>query len=154
MTDLFSGALNQGAPRPPQTHNCTGPGCFTCRAMAHIPATPYAGTSGWSGSDTSKARAVDADQSGITASRQRQTLTYLEQRGAMGATWRELADATDWHHGTASGVLSVLHKTGAITRLAMSRDRCKVYVLPAYVHGRRTEGHGREHTCPACGHTY
>jgi hypothetical protein len=45
-------------------------------------------------------------------------------------TWKELAVETGWHHGTASGVLSVLHicKEGAIVRTYTTRNRCKVYV--------------------------
>lgn len=156
MTDLFGGALDQEGPRP-MTHACTGDGCLTCRVIARIPATPYAGTSGWSGSDTSRERALNADASGVTSLRQQQALTYLEGVGAVGTTWKELSNATGWHHGTSSGTLSVLHKEGMIVRLAQVRDRCKVYVLPIYVNGRRTEAQGRPkdlHQCPSCGHTF
>jgi hypothetical protein len=107
------------------------------------PLTPYAGTSGWSGSETSARRAIEADGDGTTRKRQRDALRAL--RGAMGhgCTWKELAAHTGWHHGTASGTLSVLHKEGAIARLSLARDRCKVYVLPEYVGDRPTEPHGR-----------
>lgn len=60
-----------------------------------------------------------------------------------GATWQEVALAIGLHHGAASGALSVLHKTGHIARLAETRTRCKVYVLPQYVLDRPTEPHGR-----------
>lgn len=116
------------------------------------PLLPYAGTSGWSGSDTSKARAVTADRDGTTSARQKAVLELLSWQGSLGVTWREVADRLDLHHGSASGVLSVLHKEGVIARLAEARDRCKVYVLPSYVEGRATEPHGRKaHACPNCG---
>lgn len=107
------------------------------------PVLPYAGTSGWSGSDTSRARALEADASGVTGRRQRDTLALLDRVGPWGVTWAELSRLLGCHHGTASGVLSVLHKTGRIARLAERRDRCKVYVRPEYVSDRETEPHGR-----------
>jgi hypothetical protein len=120
---------------------------------AEIPVLPYAGTSGWSGSPTSHARAVTADQSGTTSARQETVLGLLEYVGPFGVTWKELAEATDWHHGTASWALSVLHKDGMIARLATSRSRCRVYVLPEYVGDRETESHGRKaRACSNCGH--
>lgn len=118
-----------------------------------IPLLPYAGTSGWSGSATSHARAVNADRDGTTSAHQQRALESLSWRGSDGVTWRELADEYGWHHGTASGVLSVLHKEGVIARLSISRSRCKVYVLPDYVDGRDTERHGRKpRPCSNCGH--
>lgn len=119
-----------------------------------IPLLPYAGTSGWSGSETSHARAFSADRNGTTSDAQRKALESLAWRCSEGVTWRELADEYGWHHGTASGVLSVLHKEGFIARLSTSRQRCKVYVLPRWVDGRETEKHGRKpRPCSKCGHT-
>lgn len=105
---------------------------------------PYAGTSGWSGSDTSRERALEADRTGVTGRRQRDVLAFLAGAGPWGVTWVELAACLDCHHGTASGVLSVLHKGGRIARLSERRNRCKVYVLPEHVWGRETEPHGRK----------
>lgn len=107
------------------------------------PELPYAGTSGWSGSDTSQARAHDADTTGATGRRQRDALAYLAGAGPHGATWRDIATNLGLHHGGASGVLSVLHKTHHVARLTQTRDRCKIYVLPDHVNGRETEAHGR-----------
>lgn len=107
------------------------------------PELPYAGTSGWAGSDTSRERALEADRTGVTGRRQQAVLAFLEGAGPWGVTWAELADVLEIHHGSASGVLSVLHKTGHVARLAVRRGRCKVYVLPAYVNGRDVEAHGR-----------
>jgi len=114
---------------------------------------PYNGTSGWSGSETSRERALDNDSSGQTKTNQNRTLRYLQEAGHAGLTWKELADLTDWHHGTSSGVLSVLHKEGIIYRLLEKRNRCKVYVHPDYRNGREHEPQGRKQKqCPKCGH--
>jgi len=104
---------------------------------------PYGDSSGWSGSETSKARADQADKSGVTGVRQAETLDLVATADLNGLTWKELADETGWHHGTASGVLSVLHKTGHLARLKQTRNRCKIYVTPRNVLGRETETHGR-----------
>lgn len=103
------------------------------------PITPYAGTSGWSGTDTSHDRAVEDDRDGSTTRRQRFVLWALSNAGSRGRTWRELADVTGMHHGQASGALTVLHKVGRVCRLTEKRDRCRVYVLPEHVDGRETE---------------
>jgi hypothetical protein len=117
------------------------------------PVLPYAGTSGWSGTETSKDRAVTADRSGETSKRQRQTIRTLKVQTTWGITWKELSEIMGWHHGTSSGVLSVLHKADKIARLREKRDKCRVYVLKEYVNGRETDSQGRKpKECPNCGH--
>lgn len=120
--------------------------CLWCNPL---PVLPYAGTSGWSGSDTSKARAVEADRDGTTTARQMRTLTLLRDAGVTGLTWKEMSDITGEHHGQVSGSLSNLHKEGLIARLSESRLRCKVYVLPEHVNGRDTEPFGRKPSAPS-----
>ena len=120
-------------------------------ALLNQPELPYNGTSGHSGTNTSKERALHADRSGKTALRQAQALNLLSQREMTGLTWKELSEITGLHHGTASGVLSVLHKTGRIARLKESRDGCKVYVDVSCVEGRLVEKQGRKKCCPHCG---
>lgn len=115
------------------------------------PELPYNGTSGHSGTDTSKARAVSSDRSGKTALRQAQALNLLAEQTFHGLTWKELSERTGLHHGTASGVLSVLHKAGRIARLRESRNGCKVYVDLRCVNGRQVEFQGRKKNCPHCG---
>jgi len=107
-----------------------------------LPVLPYAGTSGYSGSDTSEARARRDDRSGKTKDRQHTVMTTLASAGRHGMTWKELATRHGWHHGQASGALSVLHKEKLICRLSERRERCKVYVTPGYVFDRQTEPHG------------
>ena len=109
--------------------------------FADEPVLPYSGTSGWSGSDTSRDRAERSDKDGTTSQRQREVTRYLGAAGSDGMTWRDLSEQTGWHHGTASGALSVLHKEGTIVRLTERRDRCQVYVLPEWVQGRETAQH-------------
>ena len=114
---------------------------------------PYNGSSGWSGTDTSKERADEADEYGRTAQTQAFVFRYLMQRGSTGATWKEIAEASGWHHGTVSGALSVLHKESKIARLLERRSRCRVYVHPYYINGRETDSQGRKpKACPNCGH--
>ena len=120
-------------------------------ALLNQPQLPYNQTSGHSGTDTSRERALHADRSGRTALRQAQALNLLSQRKIAGLTWKEFSEITGLHHGTASGVLSVLHKTGRIARLKETRNGCKVYVDVFCVQGRVIEKQGRKKCCPHCG---
>jgi hypothetical protein len=99
-------------------------------------------TQGHSGSSTSRERAVREASSGTASARQKEALRYARLGGTYGLTVKELRDMTGWHHGQASSVLSVLHKEGKLERLTTRRDRCQVYVRPAYVMGRETVPHG------------
>ena len=76
---------------------------------------------------------------------------FLAMRANYGATWKELAEQLSLHHGSASGVLSVLHLTGKVERLNETRNRCKIYVLPDFVAGRMTEKRKSRACCPHCG---
>jgi hypothetical protein len=80
-------------------------------------------------------KATSADAA-ARALRQRHVLTRLAVAGRQGLTWRELADWCDWHHGTASGALSSLHRQGSVVRLQDTRQGSAVYVLPHLVDGR------------------
>lgn len=119
-----------------------------------FPEVPYNGTSGWSGSSSSEERVLREDADGTTGKRQIAALTFLAGRGTEGATWKELADALKLHHGSASGVLSVLHLTERIARLKETRNRCKVYVLPEFVDNRPIEIRQQKKNCPNCGHHF
>ena len=113
---------------------------------------PYNGTAGWSGTDTSEQRALDNLHSGRELNNQQKALKFLKMRGIEGCTWKELSTATEWHHGTASGVLSVLHKSGAIVRTIKTRHRCKVYVHQDYKDQvMQDKISKREKFCPHCG---
>ncbi len=109
--------------------------------MTEPPQLPYeeadgTATAGWAGSDTSRERAVREATDGTASARQRYALDEITASRGEGMTWKDLADVTGWHHGQASGVLSVLHKTGALARLAVRRDKCLIYVHPLYVNDR------------------
>lgn len=101
-----------------------------------LPLTPYAGTSGWSGTAASYDRVVNDDADGTTSKRQKETIGHLYYAQYEGLTWKELADMTGWHHGQASGVLSVLHKEKLIQRLHERRNRSSIYLLEQFVKGR------------------
>lgn len=109
------------------------PTIFDILSTPTTPALPYGGSSGWSGSSTSRERADADDASGVTSFRQRRTMALLSDAGSEGLTWVDLAQALDVHHGAASGVLSTLHKIGAICRVERRRNRCQVYVLRQYL---------------------
>jgi hypothetical protein len=117
---------------------------------------PYAGTSGHSGTDTSRDRALDADASGKTRDRQNALRGLLRMHQSRGITVKELREQTGWHHGVASSALTNLHIAGDIERLVEKRDRCHVYVLPQYDAGRPTEAYVSRASkvpdhCPHCG---
>lgn len=98
---------------------------------------PYAGTDGYSGTDTSQKAAEDHRES--AGERQRSVLAMLEERGARGVTVVDVRNTLIPHHGTASRVLTVLHIDGKILRLKESRDNAKIYVLPQYRMTRTVE---------------
>ena len=103
---------------------------------------PYAGTSGWSGSDTSLERALSNDSSGLTGKNQALLVSDLKKAGEKGLTSREWGLMHDFEHQIYSSIPSNLHLGGAIVRLKQRRDRHQVYVLPEYINGRETVSHG------------
>lgn len=114
---------------------------------------PYNGTAGWSGTDTSEQRTDNNVNSGRELNNQQLALLLLKRADTNGLTWKELAIATGWHHGTASGVLSVLHLSGAIVRTYIVRNRCKVYAHQNFKDDIKVEPYKkREKLCPHCGH--
>ena len=118
----------------------------------YVPYRPYKGTAGWSGTDTSKARAINNITSGDESNNQSRALSYLKLSGTNGMTWKELAEGTGWHHGTTSGTLSVLHQSGAIVRAVKARNGCKIYVHQDYKDQVIHEVYKkREKLCPHCG---
>lgn len=121
--------------------------------MSSLPYVPYAGTAGWSGTDTSEERAMINLRTGKEYNNQQKALALIKDAGSRGLTWKELSINTGMHHGTASGVLSVLHKSGAILRTTRTRSRCKVYMSIVFkdkvAHEEYKE---KKKTCPNCGH--
>ena len=116
------------------------------------PYVPYNGTAGWSGTDTSKARAIDNVKSGREKNHQILALKHLKLAGISGVTWKELANSQGWHHGTASGVLSILHQSGAIVRAIKARNGCKIYIHQDYKDQVIHEVYKKkEKLCPHCG---
>jgi predicted transcriptional regulator len=112
---------------------------------------PYNGTAGWSGTTTSKERALFNLRTGKEYNKQQKALALLKDN-PNGLTWKEFAEQTDVHHGTASGVLSVLHKTGAIIRSTRVRNGCKVYYGIQYTDEIGNESYRKkEKLCPHCG---
>lgn len=101
------------------------------------PVLPYAGTSGFSGSDTSRERMERQDADGSLHWRQQAIFGALAARRERGLTVRELRDFHSiGHHGQVSAALTHLHIAGRIVRLKQRRERCEVYCLPQHVAGR------------------
>jgi DNA-binding MarR family transcriptional regulator len=123
--------------------------------FTYEPVLPYNGSSGHSGTDTSKERADTMDKTGKTKDLQLNALLLIDKNGEYGITWGELSQSLNVHHGSASCVLSVLHKEGELVRLKERRGRSKVYVLPYWVNGREIEQRKiKVTTCPNCKHEF
>lgn len=65
-------------------------------------------------------------------------LDALIATGSDGLTYEDLGRILNRGHGSASSVLSNLHRTGAAVRLVETRNGCGVYVIPGNVQGRAT----------------
>lgn len=94
------------------------------------------GTSGWSGGDSSRERAVREDLRGRTRLTQEEVLALVRRRGYGGLTVHEGEVTLDRGHGAVSGALTRLHRSGKIVRITERRFGQEVYVLPEYVHHR------------------
>ena len=116
-----------------------------------LPLTPYAGTSGWRGSEASHDRVKEDDANGTTTLRQRISLHRVRTQGERGLTWKELGEIENWHAGQSSGSLSVLHKEGLVYRLKEKRNRCSIYVTEEYINNRATSERKVQDTCKHCG---
>jgi len=79
-------------------------------------------------SPTSAGRAKREDANGKTSKRQKEILDLLARLGTVGATWKDVADELDLHHGQASGALSTLHGAGLVFALKSTRNNCQPYV--------------------------
>lgn len=114
---------------------------------------PYNGTAGWSGTETSKDRAMYNLRTGREYNNQQKALVLLKEVRSNGLTWKEFSDHVGIHHGTASGVLSVLHQAGAILRSIHIRDGCKIYYSIEYGDTVPHEPYKKKQKlCPNCGH--
>lgn len=114
-----------------------------------FPLFTYAGTSGHSPADTSKARTEYLDAAGITGTVQRIAYEMTVTAGYTGCTQKEIALRGNLSKRTVSSALTNLHKSGHLARLAEARNGSKIYVHPREVDGRATEKPGAHH-CPGC----
>lgn len=92
--------------------------------------------SGHAGNATSKERQIAADASGMTETRQRQTLSLVGGTGHDGLVVAELEQLLGVGHGQASSALSHLHRAGKVVRLRSRRNKQELYVTPEHVNGR------------------
>jgi DNA-binding transcriptional ArsR family regulator len=108
------------------------------------PTRPYQGSSGHSGSDTSRERAERRDGDGTTGKAAVRMFSEVALRGGYGLTCHEAQQRLGIGHGSASWALSVLHKAGKIARLEDRRVGQHVYVTPAHVNGRPLSPYRRQ----------
>ena len=111
------------------------------RNVGGLPVTPYNGTGGWSGTQTSKDRAERMVSSGELSRTQAIVVQQLAYKQMDGCTVHEISipteDGQGWmHHGSVSGALSNLHQHGKISRLASKRNNCHIYCLNTFVRDR------------------
>lgn len=112
------------------------------REVAGLPVTPYNGTGGWSGTQTSKDRAERMVSRGELSRTQAIVVQQLGARRYDGCTVHEIQILKEngdgyMHHGSVSGALSNLHQHRKISRLAEKRNNCHIYVLNAFVNDRQ-----------------
>lgn len=99
---------------------------------------PYGRTgSGDAGNQTSIARRIEEDASGISSERRREVWRFLAGRGSKGATVGEVEDEMHLGHGQASSALTHLHRAGKVRRLTEKRRKQQVYVTPHFVLDRK-----------------
>lgn len=137
------GADGAPAPPPPTPTPAPAPPPTPAPTVDDV-AVYHDGTGGAGGSSASRRRADNEVRSGKSLSRRKLALRDLERAGAHGMTSAEFRTRylhSGMHHGSASGVLSNLHKQGIIARLVEARDGSAIYVLPDHVAGRPTEEH-------------
>lgn len=115
-------------------------------------------TTGYSGTDTSEARARGMRRSGKAQRVQDEVLREVAKKQASGLTIAELRETLpEHHHGTLSGALSNLHKAGRLMMLDYKRNKAHVYVTPMNVYGRNVRAFGRAAktvVCPNCNHEF
>jgi hypothetical protein len=99
---------------------------------------PYAGTSGWTSTQTSKKRAQRADRTGLTVERHLETVALLRAAGRYGRTHGEIEDqmgrVVEWHHGAVSGALTRGRRTGDIVMLVETRGKVDGRAAHVHVH--------------------
>jgi len=100
-------------------------------------------TAGWSGSDSSRDRAVGEARSGRAQRRANEVWNLVRLAGLDGITWKEVSATLNIHHGASTGALSGLHNKGRIARLKERRGGSAIYVLPHAVNDRPTAPYGR-----------
>lgn len=120
------------------------------------PSLTYAGTSGFSGTDTSREQATDTVRINRSQNAVLESLSMAKARGMTVAELRQWHPTL--HHGQLSSALTNLHRDGRVARLTEKRGRAKVYVLSDMVQGRTVEQpsvpRSKITVCPHCGEEY
>jgi hypothetical protein len=80
----------------------------------------------------SQARALRVRNGGAWKQWAEHTLAALDRCGEQGATWQELGEWLNLHHGQISGRLSTLHDMGEVFTLRKTRNGSHPYVHAKY----------------------
>ena len=69
-----------------------------------------------------------------------------------GATWKEVVKRypQSFNQEGTKRLFVKMHRSGEVVRLAVPRERCKVYVLPEYANERVLEAPGSQKRCAMC----
>lgn len=97
------------------------------------------GTSGHAGGASSRERAEREDAAGITGKRSQEVLRVLIRRAHRGATSAEVEYSLGIGHGSASGTLTRLQRTGKAIRSTTRRNRQEIYFAADHFPADHTE---------------
>lgn len=88
----------------------------------------------------------------VNAYKQNMILSLADEAMGEGITWKDLLRQYPNEFGMdgAKLLLRKMHKRGIFVRLAIPRERCKVYVIPEYAGNRVLEAPGIEKRCAMC----
>ena len=104
-------------------------------SMPHMIAYGNQG-SGDAGNESSRARRLIADKTGLTGKRQKVIYQLVTLAGSDGMTVGEVENHTRLGHGQASSALTHLHRAGHIQRITEQRMKQEIYVHPDFRNDR------------------
>ena len=89
----------------------------------------YQGTLGFVPVDTSRDRAEREADNGTAEDRLCAVERELQRAGMVGATWQQLGQRLNLHHGQISSALTVLHRAGRAAMTTAKHNRCLTRII-------------------------
>lgn len=93
----------------------------------------YQGTLGFVPVDTSRDRAEREADNGTAEDRLCAVERELQRAGMVGATWQQLGQRLNLHHGQISSALTVLHRAGRAAMTTAKHNRCHYYIHADFI---------------------